>query len=71
MNNNFGMQFVCRMNHDIQPTEEQIANPTFGSAQINLQLDGYVNMTVFFNCYKCRPELKPVKVRRKRKITAQ
>ena len=58
---------ICRMDHNQQPTEEQIANPNFGSAQLNMMLEGYLDMTAFFICYKCRPEMRPMKSRRKKK----
>ena len=58
---------ICRMDHSKQPTEEQVANPDFGSAQLNMSLPGYLDMSVFFTCFKCRPEMRPMNARRAKK----
>jgi len=71
MNNDFSLTMVCRMDHSKQPTEEQIANPNFGCAQLNMSLEGYLDMTAFFTCFKCRPEMRPVKVKPQRKISRE
>lgn len=61
---------VCRMDHNKKPTEDQIANPDFGCAQLNMSLKGYLDMTAFFTCFKCRPEMRPMKAKRKKKTDA-
>lgn len=61
MNNNFDIKMVCRMDHSKNPTEEQIVDPDFGCAQLNMSKDGFLDMSVWFTCFECRPEMRPVK----------
>ena len=64
--NDFELRMICRMDHSNPPTEEQIVDVDYGIAQLNMTKEGMLDMTALFICYQCRPEMRPVKVKRVR-----